>query len=426
MHLRLIKEGRGMGKVLYFDCFSGISGDMTLGALMDLGINPSDVSKELAKLNLEGFSLEAEKKQKYGILGTEANVIITKHKDQRHRKGEDNHSHHHYHGRNFREIREIINKSSINERAKDLAIRIFSTIAEGEGKVHGKSVDEVHFHEVGAIDSIIDIVGTAICMDILDIDKVYCSVLTEGSGFIECEHGTLPVPVPAVVEMLKGSDISIRQGDVKTELITPTGLGILKGLGAVSVPLPEMKIISSGLGFGKRDTGKLNGLRVIMGSVYNEEWSSLKPEEEIYIIESNIDDESGEIIGYTTELLMNSGALDVYCVPIQMKKGRPGVILSVICKKEDVDLLSGIILMETASLGVRITFAERIAFQRQIHNVETPYGNVGIKVSRLGSFSKAKPEYEDCARIARSEGISISEVYALAMEIWINTYDEDK
>ena len=163
-----------------------------------------------------------------------------------------------------------------------------------------------------------------------------------------------------------------------------------------------------------------------MGSVYNEEWSSLKPEEEIYIIESNIDDESGEIIGYTTELLMNSGALDVYCVPIQMKKGRPGVILSVICKKEDVDLLSGIILMETASLGVRITFAERIAFQRQIHNVETPYGNVGIKVSRLGSFSKAKPEYEDCARIARSEGISISEVYALAMEIWINTYDEDK
>ncbi|MGI6752369.1 MAG: nickel pincer cofactor biosynthesis protein LarC [Anaerovoracaceae bacterium] len=401
-----------MGNILYFDCFSGISGDMTLGALMDLGLEPSRVRMELEKLNLKGFELQAEKSRRYGITGMEADVIVK----ESHGHG---HGHEHSHGRNFKDIKEIILNSTISSRAKELSINIFTAIAEGEAKVHGKPVEQVHFHEVGALDSIIDIVGTAICIDMLDIQKVFCSVLVEGNGFIECEHGILPVPVPAVVEMLKGSGIVLKQGEVKTELVTPTGLGILKGLGAISVGMPMMNIVSSGMGFGKREIGRLNALRIILGKGEGEEGCKVwKSEDEVFIIEANLDDESGEVIGYTLDLILEAGALDAYCVPIQMKKCRPGVILTAICSKKDVEHISGIMLTETTSLGVRISSKERIAFQREIHKVETPYGIVRIKVGSLGEFSKAKPEYDDCARIAKEKGMPISDVFALALRVW--------
>ena len=252
-----------MKKIIYFDCYMGISGDMTLGACLDLGVDINELRHELEKLGVDGFRLEAKRIVKNGFAGTDLDVILTD-------KDQNDHHHHHgeHHHRTLKSIREIIEKSSLKDNVKNTALDIFQVIAEAESKVHGKDVEDVAFHEVGAVDSIVDICGAAICFDLLGVEEVYCSPLREGTGFIMCQHGALPIPVPAVVNMLPGSNIAIKQTeDIKTELVTPTGLGILKGTKAICGSMPEMYVEGTGIGFGKRDTGRLNGLRAILGTV---------------------------------------------------------------------------------------------------------------------------------------------------------------
>lgn len=418
-------------KILYFDCFSGISGDMTIGALLDLGIDTEKFRQELAGLNLSGYELHIERRLSRGIAGTDVNVILTQdhhegdhqHEDD-HQHGHDHHHEHHHHEheqghehysrteRNLGQIMEIIDGSSLSQRVRDFCRKVFTEIAEAEGRVHGKPVDEVHFHEVGAVDSIVDIAGTAICLEMLGIDTVYASPLHDGNGFIECRHGIIPVPVPAVVEMLEGSGIPLISEDVSTELVTPTGMGIIKCLAEGFGSRPVMRIDKTGYGIGKRETGRLNALRVFMGELYE----NASEGDEIVILETNIDDASPEIMGYTAERLFEKGALDVFYTPIYMKKNRPAFMLTVLARPADEEMLAGIILTETTTLGIRKSLSKRYCMEREIVNVATEYGEARVKIASRGAFRKAAPEYEDCRKLAGIHGIPISRIYETVME----------
>ncbi|MBQ9931299.1 MAG: nickel pincer cofactor biosynthesis protein LarC [Firmicutes bacterium] len=432
-----------MKKVLYFDCFSGISGDMTLGALIGLGVDDEKLAAGLASLGLEGCELQVRKTEKYGISGYDVEVLT-----------EDNpsdgcaasspctgepHHHHHHHGhdhahRSLADIRKIIQGSGLDQKVKNRALTIFETIGIAEAAVHNKPVDEVCFHEVGALDSIVDIVGTAICLELLNVDEIYCSPLHEGTGFVECQHGLLPIPVPAVSEILAGSQISLIQEDIPVELVTPTGAGILRGSAARCGAMPPMTMEAVGWGFGKRETGRLNALRVVLGTLQEEEQTvfvaesgmaeSVSPED-VWQLEANIDDESGEILGYTMERLFEAGALDVWYVPIYMKKNRPAVTLSLLCKEADRELMENIILAETTTLGVRGRQVYRKALEREQVTVETELGPVRVKTASFGPIQKASPEYEDCARIAREEGIPLADIYSFAMEAFAMSCEEE-
>lgn len=306
----------------------------------------------------------------------------------------------------------IIDGSSLSHRVKDFSKRVFKEIASAEARVHGKSVDEVHFHEVGAIDSIVDIAGTAICLELLGIDRVYASPLHDGNGFIECRHGIIPVPVPAVLEMLAGSGIPLVSENVSTELVTPTGMGIIKCLAESFGDRPSIRIDKTGYGIGKRETGKLNALRVFMGELY----SSASEGDEIVVMETNIDDSSPEIIGYTAERLFEKGALDVFYTPIYMKKNRPAFMLTVLAHPEDEEILAGIILTETTTLGIRKSLSKRYCMERETVNVTTVYGDARVKIASIGSFRKGSPEYEDCRKLAGVHGVPISRIYEAVME----------
>jgi uncharacterized protein (TIGR00299 family) protein len=417
-------------KILYFDCFSGISGDMTIGALLDLGIDAGRFRQELSKLNLEGFELHIERRLSRGIAGTDVNVVLTQPDDCRERGGHGHdgreHGYTHDHGyshdyghehharaeRNLDDILAIIDGSGLSQRVKDFSRRVFSEIAAAEARVHGKPVGEVHFHEVGAVDSIIDITGTAICLELLGVDRVYASPLHDGNGFIECRHGIIPVPVPAVVEMLAGSGIPLISEDVPTELVTPTGMGIIKCLAGSFGARPAMKIEKTGYGIGKRETGRLNALRILMGEPYGE-----APEgDEVAVLETNIDDASPEIIGYTAERLFEKGALDVFYTPVYMKKNRPAYMLTVLARPQDEELLAGVILTETTTLGIRKSLSKRYCMERRTVTVTTPYGDARVKIASGGAFRKGAPEYEDCRKLALLHGIPIARIYEAVME----------
>jgi uncharacterized protein (TIGR00299 family) protein len=449
-------------KTLYLDCFSGISGDMLLGALVDVGVDEDALISELAKLNVEGYKLSFEKKAKQGIGGTDAHVDLfdhhmmehdhdhhhdeDHHHEHDHHHGEDNHHgnedehhhvhndehhhihddehfhgqdehshgedepHHHHLSRNFSDIQHIIDSSGISDRVKELSKKIFYEIAVAEAKVHMKPVEEVHFHEVGAIDSIVDIVGVCICLDMLGVEKVCASELHDGKGFIQCQHGTIPVPVPAVMEMLRGSGIPLVQENIETELVTPTGFAIAKCVAAAFGKVPVMNVQRVGYGFGKRETGGFNAIRVLLGET--EEKQGL---ESLVVLETNIDNLSGEILGYSMEKLLNEGALDVFHTPIYMKKNRPAVMLSVITKADMEQKLVDILLKETTTLGIRRYEISRYAMEREIFSVNTKYGEVRLKKAWLGSVVKYSPEYEDCAQIAREHNVPIKDVFAAAM-----------
>lgn len=433
-------------KTLYLDCFSGISGDMLLGALVDVGVDGDALAAELAKLNVEGYKLSFEKKAKQGIGGTDAHVDLfdhhvtehDHHHDEEHHHAHDHHHgedncpgheqlhehgdehdehnhgenepHHHHLSRNFSDIQHIIDSSGISDRVKELSKKIFYEIAIAEARVHMKPVEEVHFHEVGAIDSIVDIVGVCICLDMLGVEKIYASELHDGKGFIECQHGTIPVPVPAVMEMLRGSGIPLVQENIETELVTPTGFAIAKCVAAAFGKMPVMNVQRVGYGFGKRETGGFNAIRVLLGET--EEKQGL---EGLVVLETNIDNLSGEILGYTMERLLNEGALDVFHTPIYMKKNRPAVMLSVITKADMEQKLVDILLKETTTLGIRRYEISRYAMEREIFTVNTKYGEVRLKKAWLGSVVKYSPEYEDCAQIAREHNVPIKDVYAAAM-----------
>jgi uncharacterized protein (TIGR00299 family) protein len=418
-----------MEKILYFDCFAGISGDMCLGALIDLGLDASEVIGELNKLGVKGYDIEIKKINRYSISGTDVKVLLNrtndyvnknyKENDQKPQYQENAHNHRHDEKeRSLADIRNIIQASGISKKAKDLSIAIFTEIAEAEAAVHGKSVEEVHFHEVGAIDSIIDIVGTAICIDMLKVDKIYCSPVHEGKGFVNCRHGRLPVPAPAVLKMLEGSGIPIITEDIEAELVTPTGFGILKTVSESSSKMPEMLVECVGYGFGKTETGRLNALRVIMGSKKvdnafegDAESGQEKIREKVTLLETNIDDVTGEILGYTMEKLRKAGALDLWYTPIQMKKNRPAYMMTVLCKESDAEGLSDIMFRETSTIGIRIRETDRIALKREIITINTELGEIRAKLVTVQGLERIQPEYEDCIRLAEEKNLSLNKVY---------------
>ncbi|MCX7903415.1 MAG: nickel pincer cofactor biosynthesis protein LarC [Caloramator sp.] len=377
--------------ILYFDCFSGISGDMAVGALLDIGVPKDYLIENLKSLNIdEEYEIEIKKSNKNGIEGTDFYVFL---------KEENIHRHE----RNLKDIINIIDKSAISEGAKNIAKRIFNIIAEAEAKVHGKSIDEVHFHEVGAVDSIIDIVSVAVCIDYLKPDKIVSSYVNTGSGFVKCQHGILPVPAPATINILK--DVPIYSDERKFELTTPTGAAILKGLCTEFVEGINMKVKAVGYGCGKKNTEKPNVLRVVLGE---------EDKEEVVLIETTIDDMNPQFYGYVMDKLFEKGALDVYLTPVYMKKNRPGIVISVLVHENKEKSIVEVLFKETTTIGIRKFKIKRYELQREIKRVETELGDVNFKISKYdGVIVNVSPEYEDLKRIAREKGVPLKDVYNL-------------
>lgn len=377
-------------KIAYFDCFSGISGDMLIGALIDLGLNFDFLRKELGKLNLKSYRIEYKKIIKNGISATKFNVV----EDKKHIHNK----------RNIREINQIIGNSKLNNQIKNIIKKIFLKIATAEAKIHNKSVDKVHFHEIGAIDTIIDVAGAVIGLNKLGIEKIYCSKLNVGTGFVEFSHGKWPVPAPATAEILKG--IPVYNNNIKAELVTPTGAAIITTFAEKFGEMPAMKIGKIGYGAGTKDLEQPNVLRVFYGE------SNKMENETINIIETNIDNMNPEVYPYVIDKLMERGALDAYLTNIIMKKGRPAIKLTVLCEIKDTDKLCNSIFDETTTLGVRIFTAEKKKLDREIKIIKTKYGNIRVKVSKLNKkIQNIMPEYEDCAKIAKNKNIPLKMVY---------------
>ena len=381
-------------KICYLDAFSGISGDMTVGALIDAGAPADAVLDALRSLDT-GAKFRTGKTMRGGIASTKFLVDIA-----------DSQSRH----RHLADIINLIHRSSISDRAKQNACAVFQRLGEAEAQVHGVPIERVHFHEVGAADSIADIAGACVALDLLGVDQLHVSAVNTGSGVVKTEHGMLPVPAPATAALLQGKPIYARGPEV--ELTTPTGAALAVTLGTSFGPLPLMKIESIGYGAGDRDFKEQpNVLRAILG-----ESTQLPEAALVSIIEANIDDSSPQVLGYALERLMEAGALDASLSPLQMKKNRPGSLLRVIARPEDQERLAQILLAETSTLGVRIHAAERRVAERSTVEVETPFGKVRVKVSARGSFA---PEYEDCRAIAARTGMPLPQVLAAANKAYL-------
>lgn len=380
-------------RIAYFDCFAGISGDMTLGALLDAGIDERAFRTEIAKLGDIGFDLQISKVMKRGIEATDVSVVIEE-------------THHH---RKLKDIRRIIEESTLSDSAKARAIEVFVRLAEAEGRVHGHSPEEVHFHEVGAVDAIVDIVGACIGIELLGVKKVFASPLPMGHGFVEAAHGRIPLPAPATVEILKG--IPVYPSGAEGETVTPTGAAIVRTFAEDFGEMPSMCIESTGYGAGKRDSDVPNALRLFIGET---EEADL-PAHRVSIVETNIDDMNPEFYEPAMEKLFQAGALDVYLTPIVMKKGRPAVLLSAICPTERTGSVADAILRETSSFGVRVSNATRRCLDRRWATVGTQYGDIRVKVGSATGNETASPEYEDCRKAAEQHGVPIRSVYNEAL-----------
>jgi uncharacterized protein (TIGR00299 family) protein len=391
--------------ILYYDCFSGISGDMNLGAMLDLGVDTEHLLGQLRKLKLEGYEIRITKDQKEGISGTRVDVIMLKdHPNHKSRHGKGQHQGNPH--RNLADIRKIIDDSTLDRRVKERSLKMFVKLAEAEAKIHGKSIDEVHFHEVGAVDSIVDIVGAAICIEYLKPDRIMASEVELGGGFAVCEHGTFPVPAPATAEILTG--IPVRSGAVRFETTTPTGALILACNVDEFAPVRGMKIRKTAYGIGHRDLDIPNVLRVYLAETIEKEGSR----EKAWILECNIDDMNPEMYGYVMDTLFEMGADDVFITPIIMKKARPASMLSVLCPAGKKDQLTEVLLTQTTSLGVRASEVDKTILQREFSKIQTRYGEVTIKTAIYrGQKLKSKPEYEDCARLAREHGVPVQQIY---------------
>ncbi|MGO9137763.1 MAG: nickel pincer cofactor biosynthesis protein LarC [Syntrophales bacterium] len=378
-------------RIAYFDCFSGVSGDMILAALIDAGADLHKLELELSKLKISGFTLKAEKTTRKGISGTKFFV-----------DADDNHTERH-----LSDIEKIMDKSDLGDEIKAEAKAIFRDLAEVEAKIHNTDSGKVHFHEIGGIDSIVDIVGSLIIIKMLDIRAVYASRIPVGTGFVKCDHGVLPLPAPATLELLKG--IPVYASGIEKELVTPTGIAILKHLVKGFGVIPEMKIKRIGYGAGSRDLKIPNLLRVWIGEAeVREEYE----EDEVILVETNIDDMNPEIFGYALEKLLERGALDVFMTPIFMKKNRPGTQLSILITPDKLDEALSIVFMETTSLGVRFRRLERRILPRKLITVETSFGPVRVKIGHTGMEKRIiSPEYEDCREIAARLGIPLRKVY---------------
>jgi pyridinium-3,5-bisthiocarboxylic acid mononucleotide nickel chelatase len=376
-------------RVLHFDCFSGISGDMTLAALFDAGVDPEAVRSVLDSFGLP-ITLEIERVKRNGIAATYVNVIAPDQEEYRF----------------LPDVEAILNKSSMTANQRALALKIFGKLAEAEAAVHGMPVERVHFHEVGALDSIADIAGAAVALDLLKLDRITCRSVPPGSGTVKCAHGLMPVPAPATAMLLKGMPIAT--APVTGELVTPTGAAILATVVNEFVDQPTMTIERIGCGAGRKDFWEQpNILRVFVGtSVAGGESDT------VTVLETNLDNVSPEVVGYCFERLFAAGALDVFAVPIQMKKNRPGTLLTVICSSSAVPAMETILFRETGTLGIRKHLTTRSKMNREVKDVITPWGPLKAKRGWRDGLELVTPEFEDCARIARENGIPIREVYA--------------
>lgn len=379
--------------LLYFDCFAGISGDMTVAALLDLGV-PLDLLRDrlaLLPLPAGSYALSLDRVERQSVAAARFDVQVAE-------------DHHH---RTYRDIREMIGRSPLDAQVKELALKIFSRLAAAEGKVHGVEVEQVHFHEVGAVDSIVDIVGTAVCLDYLGIDKLYTSSLPLGSGFVETAHGRLPVPAPATAELLKGLPVHAVIGH--GERVTPTGAAIVAALAVGTGPAPSMRIHGVGYGAGSKNFADTpNILRVFWGE------GDDTPVSDLYMVETNIDDMNPEICGFLMDHLFAAGALDVTFTPLQMKKNRPGTKLSLLCHRQQLHHLATEVLHQSTAIGIRYYPVERIVLDRTVEQRETSLGPVCVKVmSEHGKTVRVAPEYRECLRIAQERGMPLIEVYRI-------------
>jgi uncharacterized protein (TIGR00299 family) protein len=383
-------------RIAYFDCFSGISGDMTLGALIHAGVDAAAIKDALASLGLPA-ELKVARIRKSGFDATQVSV-----------EAAPEHAHRHLH-----HITRMIDASRLSERQKSLANRIFRRLAAAEAAVHGSTIEKVHFHEVGAVDSIVDIVGAAVAIDLLNVDRIVSSPVPTGRGTVQAAHGRMPVPAPGTAELLKG--VPIAPSTIEAELTTPTGAAILTEVASSFGPLPEMTIEAIGVGAGQRDLAEQpNVLRVLVGSAADAVADA--ESDRIWILETNVDDVPGEWIGHCIDQLFAAGALDVYTTPIGMKKNRPGVLLSVLCSESRVADLEDIVFRETSTFGIRRMPAMRSKLDRRSVEVTTAFGTVRGKVGwRTGRPVVFAPEYEDCRRAATERGVPLREVYAAAI-----------
>ncbi|MHB8541263.1 MAG: nickel pincer cofactor biosynthesis protein LarC [Candidatus Acidiferrales bacterium] len=393
----------------YFDCFSGISGDMVLGALVDAGVDLCQLEAELRKLNLDGWKISAEKVQRGAIRATKVNVETQEHHHHRHLSG----------------ILKMIDQAELAPRTSDRARKIFQRLGEAEAKVHNISVERVHFHEVGAVDSIIDIVGSAIGFELLGIDTFACSIMDVGSGRVQTEHGLLPVPAPATAELLR--DAPTFSSGIEKELVTPTGAAIATTLSTRYAEMPAMKLKAIGYGAGSADLPQQpNVLRLMIGEMAGEitgemigesveQSAAARWDAPVAVIEANVDDMSPQIYGYFVERALAAGALDIFSTAVQMKKNRPGQLVTLLCEPPNRDRLIDLIFCETTTIGIRTYEARRQTLARESVAVETPLGTIRMKVSRRnGTILNAAPEYEDCQRIAAQMGVPLKQVLSTA------------
>jgi len=385
-------------KVAYFDCFSGISGDMVLGALVDVGWSVEELKREIEKLDLPYYQIKAKKVIKRGIFSTQVRIDVKEEKKER----------------TLKDILSILDKSKLEEGVKKQSRAIFIKLARVEAEIHGKDMEKIHFHELGSLDTIIDVVGAVVGIKHLGIEKVYSSPLPLGRGFIKCEHGILPVPAPATLRLLK--EVPVYGSDIEAELVTPTGAGIISTLAEDFGKMPPMKIESIGYGAGQRDLPIPNLLRISIGvlrKVYEKDVVSL--------IQTNIDDMNPEFYEHIVDRLFCEGALDVFLTPIQMKKTRPATMLSVMVNQEKVEKMLAIIFNETTTLGVRISKIERRKLMRESRKVATKYGRIEVKIGKLdGVIKNISPSYEECRKVALHLNIPLKKVYQEVKETAFN------
>ena len=385
-------------RALYFDCFAGASGDMICGALIDAGADWNELQTQLASLALRGYQVSTERVKRSGIAATKFNVAVDE-AAQPHR--------------HLKDIREIINRSALSDLTKQRAVRAFELLADAEAHVHATTRERVHFHEVGAVDSIIDTVGAMIGFELLGVERCLASALRVGHGTVKTAHGLMPVPAPATAELLR--DLPVYAGDIEGEFVTPTGAAIIATLAESFGPLPAMKIAKTGYGAGSRDPqGFPNALRVVLGDLESVEGLTGR-DEVVAVIETNIDDMNPQAFGFVMEKALMLGALDVFMTATQMKKSRPGVLLTVLCEPAARETIIRMLLAETTTLGVRYYEARRRVLARTLETVETRYGEVRVKVARDGGRTlHFQPEYEDCARLARQLDVPIIEIQSAA------------
>ncbi len=390
-------------KVAYFDCFSGISGNMILGALIDLGLDIEELRAELSNLPLQGYQLEARRVAKQGISAIYVDVVTQGDEDEDEK------------GRKPRDVLTLIDQSALDEKIKELSKQIFVRLGEAEAKTHHQDLSTVHFHEIGATDTIIDILGSLIGLKILGVERVSCSPLNVGKGLVRCSHGLLPIPAPITAELLKG--VPVYATDVEGELTTPTGAAIITSIATHFGDMPSLRIQKVGYGAGRMDLAIPNLLRVFIGEATGptKDYTT----EEITVLETNIDDMNPQFYDHIMESLLQAGALDVFLTPVQMKKNRPGTLLSVITPREQVEKLLDILFEESTTLGVRVSETRRLSLPRSFHLIETKFGEIRIKVAHRGNaIIKMVPEYEDCKKAAKAYQVPISQVYAEVQMRW--------